>query len=262
MSSSHTEERERLHWDVVSNDYLEHRPGYPGQFFELLHHLGVGLPQQDILDLGAGTGALAVPFAKRGARVTAVDLSEGQLQAGREAARRNGVEIEFKVAPAEETNLPSHSFDVITASMCWGYFDVDRMALEVPRLLRANGLLLLASLVWIGQEDDIARETDKLIFKYNPRFQEQGRGGRSKIVPEWSKGRFSLKSYHEYKVDLPFNRESWRGRMRATKWIGAALPAPQLEAFDREHTNLLDQIAPENFKIRHQIRIQILEPEN
>jgi hypothetical protein len=60
-------------------------------------------------------------------------------------------------------------------------------------------------------------------------------------------------------VDLPFTRESWRGRMRATKWIGAALTAGQTAAFDREHKELLERIAPAQFSIRHRIRIQIFE---
>jgi len=250
--------QERLHWEAVSQYYLEHRPGYPQQFFALLQQLGVGLAGQDILDLGSGTGALAVPFALRGARVTAVDLSEQQILAGREAARRHGANIAFAVAPAEETGLPDHSFDVVTASMCWGYFDVERMTAEIPRLLRNPGLLLIATLIWTGREDPIASHTDELIYKYNAESRA-ARSAEFEVVPAWSKGKFLLKTYHDYHVDLPFTRESWRGRIRATKWIGAALPAGQTEAFDREHESLLERVAPPAFSIRHRICLQVFE---
>ena len=249
-----------LVWDPVSRDYLEHRPGYPDSYFRLLGHLGIGLPGQRILDLGTGTGALSVAFASQGAHVTGVDLSEGQLQAGCEAAQKAGVHVEFKLAPAEETGLPDHRFDVISASMCWGYFDEQRMVAEVLRLLRPGGLLLLSTLIWAGAEDPIASQTDQLVVKYNPAAGQLERGGDTEIIPAWSRNRFRLKSYHDYKVDLPFTQESWRGRMRATKWIGAALPARQTAAFDREHQELLERIAPAQFSIRHRIRIQIFEP--
>ena len=259
MAHARTDDVKPLHWDATSQDYLQHRPGYPGDFFVLLQHLGIGLAGQDILDLGSGTGALAVPFAKQGARVTAVDISEGQIQAGQQAARRHGVKITFKVAPAEVTGLPDHAFDVITASMCWSYFDMNRMELEVPCLLRSDGLLLVCSMTWIAAEDPIASQTDQLIAKHNPAAGRSNRGGDVEIIPTWSLARFRLKTYHDFKIDLPFTRESWRGRIRASKWIGSALSPKQTEAFDREHRTLLERIAPARFDIRHRIRIQIFE---
>ena len=248
-----------MRWDATSQDYLQHRPGYPDVFFILLQDLGIGLAGQDILDLGSGTGALAVSFAKQGAQITAVDLSEGQIQAGQQAARQQGVKITFKVAPAEATGLSEHAFDVITASMCWSYFDLKRMEVEVPRLLSPEGLLLVSSLIWIAAEDPIARQTDQLIARHNVAAEQSDRGADTEIIPAWSFARFRLKTYHHFKVDLPFTRESWRGRMRASKWIGAALSPEQTEAFDREHKALLERIAPAQFNIRHRIRIQIFE---
>jgi 2-polyprenyl-3-methyl-5-hydroxy-6-metoxy-1,4-benzoquinol methylase len=79
MTQTVTNDAKPLRWDVTSQDYLQLRPGYPDEFFGLLKHLGIGLAGQEILDLGSGTGALAIPFAKQGAHVTAVDQSEGQM---------------------------------------------------------------------------------------------------------------------------------------------------------------------------------------
>lgn len=259
MAQARTEEVTPLHWDATSQDYLQHRPGYPDDFFVLLQYLGIGRAGQDILDLGSGPGALAVPFAKQGAQVTAVDLSEGQIEAGQQAARQQGVKITFKVARAEATGLSDHAFDVITASMCWSYFDMKRMEVEVPRLLRSEGLLLVSSLIWIAAEDPIARQTDQLIARHNPAAGQSDRGADTEIIPAWSLARFRLKTYHHFKVDLPFTRESWRGRIRASKWIGAALSPGQTEAFDREHEALLERIAPAQFHIRHRIRIQVFD---
>lgn len=253
-----------LNWSATSQDYLRYRPGYPKRFFTLLRQLGIGSAGQRILDLGSGTGALAVPFARAGARVTAVDPSEGQLAAQKAAARKYGVKIKLKVGHAEKTGLPDHAFDAITASMCWTYFDIKRMKVEVPRLLRPGGLLLVSTLIWDWerQEEGIVGKTHELMAKYNPECNPRRpqRHWNTNVVPDWSQNWLKLKTFHEFLVDMPFSRESWRGRIRACRWIGAALPANQTEAFDREHAALLARVAPARFDIPHRITMRVFEP--
>ncbi|HEX3623942.1 MAG TPA: class I SAM-dependent methyltransferase [Verrucomicrobiae bacterium] len=250
-----------LNWSATSHDYLRYRPGYPKQFFTLLRQLGIGAAGQDILDLGSGTGALAIPFARAGARVTAVDLSEGQLAAQKVTARKYGVanKIKFKAGHAENTGLLDHSFDAITASMCWTYFDVEKMKIEVPRLLRPGGLLLVSTLIWDKHDEGVVGHTHKLIAKYNreARPRPNARRWDADVVPRWSQKWLRLKTFHEFTANVPFTRESWRGRIRACRWIGAALSAEQTEAFDREHAALLRRIAPARFDIPHRITIRI-----
>ncbi|HTV43435.1 MAG TPA: class I SAM-dependent methyltransferase [Candidatus Sulfotelmatobacter sp.] len=246
-----------LNWSAISHDYLRHRPGYPKQYFTLLRQLGIGSAGQDILDLGSGTGALAIPFAGQGARVTAVDPSEGQIRAQKLAALDAGVKIKFKVGHAEKTGLPDHSFDAITASMCWTYFDVEQMKVEVPRLLRPGGLLLVSTLIWDRWEEGIFRQTLELIGKYNVEARRRQRRWDKDVVPKWSRDWLKLKTFHEYQINVPFSRESWRGRIRACRWIGPALTREQTEAFDREHAALLERIAPARFAIPHKITIRI-----
>lgn len=264
MSKTKSAGAPNLNWSTTSEDYLRYRPGYPKEFFTLLRRLGIGSAGQHILDLGSGTGALAVPFARALARVTAVDPSEGQLQAAKEAARRYGVssKIKFRVGSAEKTGLPDHAFDAITASMCWTYFDIERMKVEVPRLLRPGGLLLVSTLIWDRHEEGLVGHTHELIGKYNPELRRMERKTRwdADVVPKWSQGWLRFKTFHEFITDLPFSRESWRGRIRACRWVGPALSAEQTEAFDREHAVLLERIAPARFSIPHRITIRIFEP--
>jgi SAM-dependent methyltransferase len=49
-----------------------------------------------VLELGVGTGRIAVPVAASGAQVTGVDLSAGMLEVARERAALAGVEIDFR----------------------------------------------------------------------------------------------------------------------------------------------------------------------
>jgi len=156
-----------LHWDQTSEDYSKYRPGYPDDYFLLLQKLDIGLKNQDILDLGTGTGALALPFARQGAHVTGVDISKGQIDATKALASQRKLKIRFIVTKAEDTNLFNGSFDVITASMCWGYLDQKKMPEEAARLFRKNGLLLIISLNWERDGDTIAKRTGELLNKGN-----------------------------------------------------------------------------------------------
>ena len=253
---------EKLNWGLTSQDYVKYRPGYPDNYFVLLKCLGVGLKNQDILDLGSGTGALAIPFAKQGANVTALDSSQGQLDAAKDVAVKNNLNIKFIASNAEETNLPNNSFDVITSSMCWLYFDQTKITDEVIRLLRRDGLLMISYMIWLPDENEILKQTLELIFKYNKECVDRNNLSHEEILPEWSKKKFKLKTFHGYKANIPFTKESWRGRIRACKWIGAALPPDKVNEFDQEHARILEKFPNDNFEINHRIQIQIFTPKH
>src|SRR6185503_18816601 len=106
----------KIDWGKTSGDYAQYRPGPPPSFYERLGVLGVGLPGQRILDLATGTGVLAREFARRGAQVVGIDIAAEQIAAARGLAATDGVEVDFRVAPAEDTGLEDHSFNVVTAN--------------------------------------------------------------------------------------------------------------------------------------------------
>lgn len=247
-----------LNWDATSTDYARHRPGYPDSFFEIAFQLGIGRAGQRILDLGAGTGALALQFARQATQVVALDASMGQLETLKAKASRERLDVETLHARAEETGLADSSFDAVTASMCWGYFDPAAMAREVPRLLKPGGLLLVSSLVW-DESDAISKATAAILAEYNPASARPKRPRRTTPIPEWATTPFNVRSFHSWVEDLRFTRESWRGRIRASKWVGAALEPRQVEAFDREHDLLLRAVAPERFPIPHRISLHVLD---
>ncbi|MHC4774002.1 MAG: class I SAM-dependent methyltransferase, partial [Planctomycetota bacterium] len=107
-----------------SDDYARHRPGPPDSFYDRLEAHGplAGTP---VLDLGTGPGLVALALARRGARVTGVDIAPEQIDAARRSAAEQGLgaQTEFLVAPAEQTGLAAESFDMVIASQCWFWFD-------------------------------------------------------------------------------------------------------------------------------------------
>ncbi len=250
----------QIDWGRTSQDYSTWRPNYPDRFFNLLTVMGLGLHGQRILDLGTGVGFLAAKFAQAGAIVTAVDISPEQITEARRRAEALGVRVDFLVAAAEDTSLPSGSFDVITASQSWLYFDKARMIPEVKRLLAPHGRLMTSHLCWLPREDAIAEASERLVLQHNPHWTGSDLTGDVPTMPAWAVGHFELDGMFVFDERLEFTRESWRGRIRACRGVGASMTPAQVEVFDREHDALLRSTTPEQFSILHRVDAHILRP--
>ena len=60
-------------------------------------------------------------------------------------------------------------------------------------------------------------------------------------------------------MDVPFTRESWHGRMRACRGVGASMTGDELAAWDKEHANMLMECAKDTFSVKHYVSIAVLE---
>jgi len=253
----HVDHEREFDWGKTSQDYAQYRAGYPEPFYELLAALGIGTPGQMILDLGTGTGVLARAFAKRGARVTGVDISEEQIAAAQALAAHEGLDISFRVCAAEDIAFPEGSFEVISAGQSWLYFDAAVLIPKVLRFLVPEGCLVLTHFAWLPHKDTIAQKTEELVLQYNPEWTAAGYKGHIPPVFSWAKADFDLRTFHVMEASIPFTRETWRGRIRACRGIGASLATEAVAQFDAEHQRLLETIAPEEFTVRHQLALHV-----
>ncbi|HEY7287403.1 MAG TPA: class I SAM-dependent methyltransferase [Vicinamibacterales bacterium] len=95
---------------------------------------------KDFLDLGCGMGEEAIYFAKLGARVTAIDISEVGIATLRHRAAVNHVDITALEMRADPTSFAARSFDRIHGLGILHHVGVDRGLREVHRLLRPGGI--------------------------------------------------------------------------------------------------------------------------
>ena len=249
-----------IDWSKTSADYAAHRPGPPQRLYDMLALLGVGNPGQRLLDLGTGTGLVAREFARRGCVVSGTDIAPGQIEAARADALREGLNVDFQLAAAEQCPHPDASFDVVTASQCWMYFDADRACAEVKRVLRPGGLLVTTHFSWLPNADAVARASEALVLKFNPSWRGAHWPGKVPGVPAWSVGRAVVRAMFWFDEAVPFTQESWRGRMRACRGVAATLTAAEVAAFDAEHEALLNQMAPLRFQVLHRVDAHLLQP--
>lgn len=105
-------------WGLTSEDYAKYRDIYPKELYQRLKELGVANDSTAWLDLGTGTGVLPQNLYNEKASITAVDITEEQINYARLIAKKNNWNINYLVSPAESTNLSDNSFDTITAAEC------------------------------------------------------------------------------------------------------------------------------------------------
>ena len=249
-----------IDWGKTSQDYDRYRPGPPDSFYRKLQALDIGLPGQNLLDIGTGTGLLARRFSSQLAEVSAIDISAGQIEMARAAASREGLTVEFKVSSAEALPFPDNSFDVVTANQCWLYFDLSRVIPEVCRVLKTNGQLLVSHFSFMPHLDPVVRASEALVLKYNADWSGADWDGYIPPYPRWAREHFDLTGLFVYDEQIPFSRDSWRGRMRALRGIAASLSEDQVSAFDKEHEVLLSDIASTQFDIWHRIHAHVFRP--
>jgi ubiquinone/menaquinone biosynthesis C-methylase UbiE len=249
-----------IDWSHASLDYAAHRPGPPQRLYEMLALQGIGLAGQRVLDLGTGTGLVAREFARRGARVCGTDIAAGQIETARLEARRDGLEIDFQVAPAEACPYPDASFDVVSASQCWTYFDPDRAIAEVRRVLMPGGVLVTTHFSWLPRADPVARASEELVLKFNPDWRGANWSGAVPSLPAWAAGRAEVRAMFWFDVRVPFSHADWRGRVRACRGIGATLGLEEVASFDADHAALLARTAPDPFTVLHRVDAHVLQP--
>jgi SAM-dependent methyltransferase len=103
-------------------------------------------PGAELLDAGAGDGNLAIEAARRGAAVTACDLSGDQVRRGRLRSGEAGVDARWVVADVEQLPFADGSFDVVASALGTVYAPRPRECLgEMFRVLRPGGRLVIAT---------------------------------------------------------------------------------------------------------------------
>lgn len=140
-----------------SEEYSKYRPTYPTELFQFLNSI---CKQHNIaLDCATGNGQAAIGLAKYFDNVIALDASEAQIKNAFKDPK-----VEYKVAKAEDTKLPSASVDLLTIATAIHWVDLKLFYTEVKRLLKSSGVIA----VWTyGTENTINSEVDEAVLKFS-----------------------------------------------------------------------------------------------
>src|SRR5215831_13235780 len=107
-------------------------------------------PGARVLDVACGTGNLAIPAARKGARVTGADIATNLLEQARGRAAAENLAATFDEGDAEQLPYSDASFDVVMTM--YGAMFAPRPAMvaaELARVCRPGGLIAMAN--WTPQ---------------------------------------------------------------------------------------------------------------
>lgn len=240
-------------WGRTSGDYAKYRDIYPPVFYRRIIERNLCVSGQRVLDIGTGTGVIPRNLYPCGADWTGADISEEQIAQAKRLSEQSEQHISWITSAAEDLEFPDQTFDVITACQCFWYFDYEKLSPLLHRILKKNGTLLLLYMSWLPFEDEIAGASEQLVLKYSPAWSGAGETvhpiqADPKLL-DW----FLPVRHEEYRVEIPFTRETWNGRMKACRGVGASLTPEEIEQWEAEHLRLLAETAPEHFTVAHYI---------
>lgn len=151
----------RTYWDAHVHDWkvASHPVGSPEFFqeieayrFEKLHYLPervnfAGYAGKRVLDVGCGLGNDLSRFARGGAEVVGIDVSEKAVALSRANFSQRGLTGTFHVMNGEALDFPDASFDLVYCHTMLHFTPhPERVIAEIHRVLRPGGTAILMSI--------------------------------------------------------------------------------------------------------------------
>jgi len=179
--------------------------------YEYCYHLLGDIRGKRVLDYGSGSGENTVLLAKKGAHVTALDISQELMEVGRRRAAINRYDAHFVLGSCHQSGLPDESFDIVFGTAVLHHLDLSLASREVRRLLKPGGIA-----VFLEPTRDSAtlRFVRKLIPYQHPDVSPFERPLTTKELESFSDG-FIWETARHFSLPLL----STLGLHRTTNWM-------------------------------------------
>lgn len=188
---------------------------------------------EQVLDVGCGDGTLAILLAKKGAVVTACDISSGNIAAAQAQNERNGMSVAFLIADAEHLPFPDNSFDCVVSSHVLEHLSVFEKGLaELRRVTKKRAVIAMptclnpCAAILLGDDAfwTFSRWSISAWFVGIVRiFVNLGGTG----VNEWYGGDERLP--HLWRYPWVMRREIKKGKLRITRFQASSFVLPYMQ---------------------------------
>ncbi|GAB3419702.1 class I SAM-dependent methyltransferase [Flindersiella endophytica] len=159
----------RATFDAAAATYQDARPDYPTELYDDLLELTGLQPPADLLEIGPGPGKATLPLARRGFRITAIELGADLAQQARHnLAAFPGVSV--VTTPFEEWKAED-AYDLAYAATAWHWIDQDVKYANAAAVLRPGGHLA----VW-GAGHAFPKDFDPFFTEIQQVYDEIGEG--------------------------------------------------------------------------------------
>ena len=185
-------ESNKIAWNKHSRRYLE-EAGFSNDILDFgdprclsdndLHLIG-DVRNKKILELGCGGANIGINLAKRGGLVTAIDISEQQINHAGEEAKREGLDIHLEVSPIEDYVFHGE-YDLIISICVFQYIDhLDSIFQKTYQHLTSGGTLIFSTnhpafytaaytTIWKDEKEDTEYLDERPeVWKWDNRFRD------------------------------------------------------------------------------------------
>lgn len=200
--------------EVMVNEFFEACTSPENR--QIMSWLG-NIKGKKVLELGCGLGEGSVYMAKKGARVTATDLSGGMLELAKKVAKKHGTSIETMKCSADDLPFKSKTFDIVYAANLLHHVDIEVALKESYRVLKPGGIFVswdpidynpvikiyrrMASEVRTVDEHPLKMKDIKIFRKYFKKVKYKGKW----LLTNW----IFVKFYFFNKID-PSKERYWK----------------------------------------------------
>ena len=204
-------------------DVYDARPAYPLGLIDVLVELA---PGRRVGDLGAGIGHVALPLARRGFDVIAIEPAQAMLDRLRGQARAWRLKVRAIHAAAEALPLDDASLDLAVVADALHFLDAELVAREIVRVLVPKGALAIVTCE-LGKTP-FMRSLVEIIEAAVPR---RPRNLHQNLVQVSAITGIRLAPARRFHDETPVDRDTLERILRSISFIGPAMNPARFAAF-------------------------------
>lgn len=218
----------KVDFGQVAESYARSRSDIPNSFFESLQFRNLSFEGKKVADIACGTGVLTRKLKYRKADVVGIDPSQELIAEARKINKLKYVDIPYELGTAEQTNLPSGEYDMVTVLRAWHWFNRQESIGEVKRILRNKGALIVADSGFVPSHEVVALTFDILQKHLKNSLKPAGSKADSKQringfpvewFEEWTTSGFELRDFYKLDYEVQFTNEEWVDRVASLSYL-------------------------------------------
>lgn len=171
----------RKTFDQNAEIYNDTRPGYPEDLFESLIKITNLKDGASLLEIGPGTGQATKDLAKRGYKITAVELGESLAAIARRELQAYP-KVEVLTGSFEDTELPASHYDLVFSATAFHWIKPEFKYTKPYKLLKnkAHIAIIHTHHVSDGREDQYYYKTQPIYRRY---FEDRPKSHKDTATP-------------------------------------------------------------------------------
>ena len=255
----------KVDFGQVAYSYAKSKEDIPVTLMDSLFIRNIIFDGKKVADIGSGTGALTRKIALRKANVMGVEPAKEVLEQAEALNRAKNFVIPYKQGTAEDTGLEESKYDIVTVMRAWHWFDRTKAILEIKRILKENGKLIVIDSGFLSGAVEVEK-TFEVLSKYvegglkpagsKAEAMQRINGFPVEWFEDWQKNGFELRDFYKLDYTVTFTRQEWVDRVASISWLAGLEETVRKQALQELYDALPDR---ESFVIPHDCNVCILK---